>query len=200
MLKELNDFEQKMEQKLEGVVTSLDSTSNKIYYSVANLKTNDLQKKPLNKILFSLVFLITSLLVIPPAVDLIKGAYWQQLIGNVSYFNIETIETIADSPTGPFDYRASVRYTYKYAGKLYAGDSFYPNSDVNVFNKRSEVDLMVPNQAPGGELKIFVDPNRPWVSSIRSGGISIQSFLQLMGLLMIYLFVLIYSSQYLRVL
>lgn len=200
MLKELNDFEQKLEKKFDGVVDELNAASDKIYYSIAKANTKDLQNSPLNKILFSIIFLITNIITLAPAIDLIKGAYWQQISGNISYFNVETIDSVAGSPTGPYDYRASVRYTYRFNGKLYSGDNFHPNSEVNIFNKLSEIDFMVPNKSPGEEIKIYVDPNRPWISSIHSGGISIQSFLQLMGLLMIYLFVLIYSSQYLKIL
>ena len=200
MLKELNDFEQKLEKKFDGVVDELNAASDKIYYSIAKANTKDLQNSPLNKILFSIIFLITNIITLAPAIDLIKGAYWQQISGNISYFNVETIDSVAGSPTGPSDYRASVRYTYRFNGKLYSGDNFYPNSEVNIYNKLSEIDFMVPNKSPGEEIKIYVDPNRPWISSIHSGGISIQSFLQLMGLLMIYLFVLIYSSQYLKIL
>lgn len=200
MLKEINDFERKIEEKLDRVVDELSSTSDKIYNSVAHIKSNDLQNSPFNKIVFGFIFVLTNIFIVPIAIELIKGAYWQQLEGNISYFNIERLETVSSSPTGPYDYRVSLRYTYRFDGKLYSGDQFYPNSDVNVFNKKSEIDLMVPNKNPGGEIHIFVDPNRPWISSIHSGGISIQSFLQLMGLLMIYLIVLIYSSQYLRIL
>lgn len=197
-LNDLNKLEERLEKKLEGVVDKMEESSDQIYKGVTETHLGDIQKEPWNKIIFGFILTLMTIICGSTFYKVAVGGYWQEVPAYLSYLAYERVELSASNPRGPYDYNVSLRYTYRYNGKLYSGSNLY--SDGNpLFNKVSYVEALLQNKKQGQEIIVHVDPQRPWVSAVVEGGYSPVVFLQLLGLGLIYGLSLLYSGRYLAI-
>ena len=199
MLDKLDQAEKQLEKKMDHFVDKLGNMSDSVYFGVAELNRSKIQTPPLNSKIYIVILILSSLLFLPSFFNLSQSGYWQKTNANLSYFNLETIELRSTNPRGPYDYRASVRYTYRYDGRLYTGNKFYADQETNIFNKRADAESLVGTARPGADMTVYVDPARPWESAIHGGGFSPPVFFQMLGIMFLYLSINFYSLQVLRV-
>jgi hypothetical protein len=189
---------EKLEEKLEPVVDTLDESSEEIYTSISKTELNDLQKPPLNKIVFWIVFVIASLSLGIPFYHEAKNSFWQETSGYLFKLDFEQIDIGSTNPRGPYDYKVFVKYSYRWKGKGYTGTNIYSDGN-QIFDKRSNVEDLLQNKKPGESIKVFVDPNNPNRAAIVAGSISTMALAKMLGLMFVYFSIVLYCTQYLRV-
>lgn len=115
--KSLEKGVEKLEEKLEPIVDTLDEGSEEIYSSISNTELNDLQKPPLNKIVFWIIFAVSSIGLGIPFYQEAKNSFWQETTGYLFILDYEQIDIGSTNPRGPYDYKVFLKYSYRWEGK-----------------------------------------------------------------------------------
>lgn len=198
MIEKLIHLEEELEKGLDPLVDKMDEGSKLIFEAATKANSKAAKNKPWNQGLYIAYLVLSTLFFAFFSIQILTTGFWQKTNAYLSYYNLETIELHSNNPRGPYDYKANLRYTYRYNGKLHSGNSIYIDGS-QLFDKVSYIDAILKNKKQGDDITVFVNPRKPDESALVSGGILAEAFFELILLFSVYSALGLYVGRWLKI-